>query len=114
MALSPKKLEKVINIILDKKAENVLLLDLRKISPITDFFIICTAQSALHAQAICCDLDVKLKQLDLSPHHIEGYQVGQWILLDCWDFVVHIFLADVREFYGLERLWGDAPQRRFA
>ncbi len=113
MAINKRKLDKIINIILEKKAENVLLLDLRKISPITDFFIICTAQSPLHAQAICRDLDMKLKKINLSPHHIEGYQVGQWILLDYWDFIIHIFLADVREFYGLERLWGDAPQRRF-
>lgn len=113
MAIRIKKLEEIINIIFEKKGDNVLLLDLRKRSPITDYFIICTSQSPLHAQAISIELEQRLKKQNIIPHHIEGYTNGQWIILDYWDFVIHIFLNEIRQFYGLERLWGDAPQKKF-
>lgn len=113
MAITKRKLESFIKIIFEKKGENVLLLDLRKFSPITDYFIICTAQSQLHAQAICNELSMRLKKMNILSHHIEGYNNAQWIILDYWDVVIHIFLSEIRQFYGLERLWGDAPQRRY-
>ncbi|MBS4016042.1 MAG: ribosome silencing factor [Candidatus Latescibacteria bacterium] len=113
MAVSKKKIEKIIELIFEKKGDEVLLLELKKRSPITDYFIICTAQSPLHAQAICQELETRLKKENIRPHHVEGYQNGQWVILDYWDFIVHIFLAEVRQFYGLERLWGDAPQTRY-
>lgn len=113
MAITKKKIEQIIEIIFEKKGQDVLLLELKKRSPITDYFIICTAQSPPHAQAIANELSVKLKKGDMLTHHIEGYQNGQWIILDYWDFIIHIFLAEVRQYYGLERLWGDAPQRRY-
>jgi ribosome-associated protein len=113
MSISKRKLESIINIIFEKKGDDVLLLELKKLSPITDYFIMCTAQSQPHAQAIADELSLRLKKQNLRPHHIEGYNNAQWIVLDYWDFVVHIFLNEVRQFYGLERLWGDAPQRRY-
>ncbi len=113
MAITPKKLQEIINIIFEKKGDDVLLLNIKKLSPITDYFIIVTAQSNLHAQAISDELAFRLKKQNILPHHIEGYPNGQWIVLDYFDFVVHIFLNEVRQFYGLERLWGDAPQKRF-
>lgn len=113
MAITKKNIEKIIELIYDKKAENILLLDLKKRSPITDYFVICTAQSPLHAQAIADELRGKLKNTKNHPHHIEGYDNGQWVIVDCWDFIVHIFLSEVRQYYGLERLWGDAPQRSY-
>ncbi|MEO0076711.1 MAG: ribosome silencing factor [candidate division WOR-3 bacterium] len=113
MAISKKKLNAIINIIFEKKGEDVLLLDLRKLSPITDYFIICTAQSPTHAQAISNELSDRLKKEKIYYHHIEGYNNAQWIVLDYFDFIIHIFQNEVRKFYGLERLWGDAPQRRF-
>lgn len=113
MAITKKNIEKIISIVYDKKADNILLLDLKKRSPITDYFIICTAHSPLHAQAIADELKSRLKKTKDRPHHVEGYENGQWIIVDAWDFIVHIFLAEVRQYYGLERLWGDAPQRRY-
>lgn len=93
----------------ERKGEEITILDLRRRSPITDFFVISTASSSLHAQAMADFVETSLDSLSL-PHHIEGYEVANWILLDYWDVLVHIFLSEVREFYGLERLWGDAPR----
>ncbi len=108
-------IEHIIKILIDKKASNILLLDLRKLSPIADYFLIATANSIPHAQALCDDIELRIKQdLGILPHHIEGYNPAQWILIDYIDVVVHIFLKEIREFYGLERLWGDAPQKRYA
>jgi len=113
MAITKKKLEEIVKIIFEKKGDNLLLMDLKRRSPITDYFIICTAQSPLHAQAISNEIESRLKKQNIRPHHIEGYTNGQWVILDYWDCLIHIFLSEVRQFYGLERLWGDAPQRRF-
>ena len=113
MLLNKSKIEKIVDIIFEKKGSDVLLLDIRKHSPVTDYFIICTASSQPHTQAIADDLLLKLKKQNLIPHHIEGYNNAQWILLDYFDFVIHIFLNETRQFYGLERLWGDVPQRRY-
>lgn len=104
----------VAQLIVDKKGENVLLLDLRKISPVADYFVLATAQSPLHAQAISDELVEKLKKVGCRVHHVEGYNQAHWILLDYLDIVVHVFLPEVRTFYGLERLWGDAPRKIFA
>ena len=113
MPLNKSKIKKIVDIIFEKKGSDVLLLDIRKHSPATDYFIICTAQSQPHTQAIADELLSKLKKQHLIPHHIEGYNNAQWILLDYFDFVIHIFLNETRQFYGLERLWGDVPQRRY-
>ncbi len=101
-------------LIVDKKGENVLLLDLRKISPVADYFILATAQSPLHAQAISDELVEKLKKVNYRVHHVEGYNQAQWILLDYIVIVIHVFLREIRTFYGLERLWGDAPRKAFS
>jgi len=89
----------------DKKGEDILLLNLRKISPITDYFVIATGLSSIHTRAIADSLIEKYK-----PHHCEGIESAKWILLDYLDFIIHIFTKETREFYGLERLWGDAPR----
>lgn len=104
---------KIVALLQGKKGADILLLDLRKTSPISDFFVLCTARSPLHAQALADEVLVRMKQANNPVDHVEGFEHGEWVLLDCWDVVVHIFLPEVREFYGLERLWGDMPQRRF-
>lgn len=104
---------RLLKIIEKKMGEDIVVLDLRKASPLTDFFIIATANSTVHARAIAdalCDRN-SLKGLKM-PHQIEGRENAQWILLDYIDVIVHIFLAETREFYGLERLWGDVPRKR--
>ena len=114
MKLASERAKKIAQLIVDKKGENVLILDLRRISPVADYFVLATAQSPLHSQAISDELVEKLKKENYRVHHVEGYNQAQWILLDYFDIVVHIFLPEVRNFYGLERLWGDAPSKVFA
>ncbi len=97
-----KALARLIN---EKKGEEIVIFDLKEISPITNYFVIAQGLSEIHNRTIAEYL-IEHKE----PHHIEGMEAGSWILLDYIDVIVHIFLKEVREFYGLERLWGDAPQ----
>lgn len=93
----------------NKKAFNILVLDLRKRSDLTDFFIICSGNSRMQVQAIA---DSVLDEVCKSSHKmptVEGYTSGNWVVLDLVDVVVHIFHKDVRVQYDLERLWGDVP-----
>jgi ribosome-associated protein len=93
----------------EKKAFDILVLDLRTCSDLTDFFIICSANSRMQTQAVA---DSILGQVYESPYKLsstEGYTSGNWVILDLIDVVVHIFHKDVRVQYDLERLWGDAP-----
>jgi ribosome-associated protein len=100
-------------IILGKLGEDVMVLDLRGRSPLADYFVIATASSTIHAQAIAEELAFELKHEGERMHHIEGAENGVWILLDYFNVVVHIFCGETRQFFGLERLWGDAPCQTF-
>ena len=114
MRITPERLAERIAAIVDEKlGEDVVVLDLRDSSPLTDFFVIATAGSTIHAQALASEITRQLREEGERPHHVEGLDTGTWVLLDYVDVVVHIFLTDVRQFYGLERLWGDAPHRDF-
>jgi ribosome-associated protein len=93
---------------LEKKAFDVKVLDLRKLSSVCDFFVICSANVEVHAKAIADWVIENLEERGVRYWHNEGYQACRWILLDYVDVVVHIFLPAVREFYSLEKLWGDA------
>lgn len=93
---------------LEKKAFDVRILDLRKLSSVCDFFVICSASVEVHAKAVADWITENLQQRQVEFWHNEGYQACRWILLDYVDVVVHIFLPQVREFYALEKLWGDA------
>jgi len=95
---------------LSKKAEDLVVLDLRKTSAFTDFFIICTGTNIRQVQAIADGVEEALRERDVRPALTEGYDRGQWILLDFFDFIVHIFLPVTRQYYDLERLWGDAKK----
>ena len=95
---------------LDKKAEQVHVLDLRKGSAFTDFFIIATGNNIRQVQAIADGIEEALKKTDVRPALVEGYSRAEWILLDYFDFIVHVFTPATREFYALERLWGDAER----
>ncbi|MFH1892604.1 MAG: ribosome silencing factor [Candidatus Zixiibacteriota bacterium] len=100
------------NFALDKKAADVVILDLRELTSVTDFFVICSGSAHVHVKAIADHIKESLTQEDQKPWHIEGLPYGSWVLMDCIDVVVHVFLKERREFYGLERLWGDAPIER--
>jgi len=88
-----------------KKGTEIVVFDVREISPITDYLIITTGLSEIHNRTIAEHI-----MQHGRPDHIEGFEIGQWILIDYFDVIVHIFSHEAREFYGLERLWGDAPQ----
>ncbi len=93
---------------LEKKAFDVKILDLRKLSSVCDFFVVCSANVEVHAKAIADWIMENLQKRGINFWHNEGYQACRWILLDYVDVVIHIFLPEVREFYALEKLWGDA------
>ena len=99
---------KVAELTLAKKASEVVILDLRKLTSVTDYFVICSGQSDTQVKAISDHIEQELERENLRFWHKEGYSNLQWVLLDYVDVVVHIFLPHIREFYGLERLWGDA------
>jgi|ERR1041384_534826 ribosome-associated protein len=94
----------------EKKATDMVLLDLRKIASFTEFFLICTGASTRQVQAISNAIEETLRKDGKRPLHIEGYSSAEWILLDYGDFIVHIFSPASRRFYDLERLWRDAPR----
>lgn len=96
---------------LDKKAQDVVVIDLDNICSFTDHFIICTGTSSRHNQTIAEGIDERLRKQGVRPLHIEGHKEGEWILLDYIDFVVHIFTGKAREFYDLERLWRAGKRR---
>ena len=95
---------------LDKQAEDPVVLDLRGLSDVTDYFLICHGNSDRQVLAIVDSIEERLRrEFDRRPSHIEGRRSGDWVLMDFVDFVVHVFQEDRRQFYRLERLWGDAP-----
>ena len=94
----------------DKKADDVLVLDLRQADAFTDFFIVATGQNRRQVQAIADAVEAALRARKQRPSHVEGYERGEWVLLDYFDFVLHVFAPTARAFYGLERLWGNAEQ----
>lgn len=94
----------------DKKARQVRILDIRNISPVTDYFVLCSGGSTNQVRAIADHVEEALGGLGVPPGHAEGYRNGRWILLDYGDVVVHVFHEDDREYYDLDRLWGDAPE----
>ncbi len=108
-ALAGKKLARLVGrLVLDKKGGEVVLIDLRRLSSIADFFVVATADADVHAHAIASHIQDKLKEKGIKMGHEE--KSGRWTLLDYSDVVVHIFLKEARRFYALEKFWGDAPQ----
>ena len=97
--------KKIAGLIGDKKGENIQIFDLRELSPITDFFVITTGLSEMHIKTLANHITEHE-----DPQHVEGLPGASWVLLDFFDVIVHIFSTDARAFYGLERLWGDAPK----
>jgi len=93
---------------LDMKADDVLLLNLKGVTDMTDYFVIASGTSDTHVRSIGEHLIARLKKQGHAVHHSEGLQQGRWVLLDFVDFVVHIFHPTLRSFYQLERLWSDA------
>jgi ribosome-associated protein len=106
-------MERAAELALERKASDVLLMDLREISSATDFFLLASGTSDIQVQAIAEHIIEGLKKAAVRPRHVEGLKEGRWILIDYFDFVIHVFHTSAREFYQLEVLWGDAPTRTF-
>ena len=112
--MRPKNLaKKIAKISYDKKADDIVIMNLKPLTTVCDYFLICTGESEPHIKAIADDIIKQTKSIGEAPWHIEGYSSLKWILLDYVDIVVHIFSRDVREFYNLERLWGDAQIEKY-
>jgi ribosome-associated protein len=106
---SNELIERISDLIFSKKGADVKILDLRELTTIADYFIICSADSDVQVKAIADEIDKQLHNEGIRLWHKEGYKGLNWVLLDYVDVVVHVFKKSVREFYNLERLWGDAP-----
>ena len=105
----PAELARAADLLAERKAQNLLLMDLRGLSNATDYFLLASGTSDLHARSIAEHVIEELKKDGVRPDHVEGLRGGRWVLIDYIDFVVHVFHPAAREFYQLERLWGDAP-----
>ena len=95
---------------LDKKASDVVILDLRGTPAFTDFFVLCSGQSTRQVKAIVDAVEETLRAAKIRPAHVEGYDRAEWILMDYFTFIVHVFTPQTRAFYSLERLWGNAER----
>lgn len=101
--------EKIADLFFNKKGYDVRIIDLRSLTTFSDFFVICSADSDTQVKAIADEVDKSLRDEGIKCWHKEGYTALSWVLLDYVDVVVHIFKKEAREFYNIEKLWGDAP-----
>jgi ribosome-associated protein len=106
----PSQLTKAVAAAGAKKASAITVLDLRKTGAFTDYFLICTGANPRQVHAIADGIEEALKAVKVRPAHVEGYDRAEWVLLDYFDFIVHVFSPNARQFYGLERLWGAATR----
>ena len=106
----PAQIDRAIAAAEDKKAVDLVVLDLRKAAGFTDFFVIASGTNVRQVRAIADAVMEALAADGVKPAHVEGYDRSEWILLDYFDFIVHVFAPETRMFYGLERLWGNAER----
>ncbi len=105
----PEGLRRAVDAASARKAREMVLLDVRGLNDVTDYFLIASGTSDAHVRGVGGAVLDDLLEAGFRAHHVEGMTTGRWVLLDYVDFVVHVFHPDTRAFYGLERLWGDAP-----
>jgi ribosome-associated protein len=106
----PKQIDRALKAADGKKAVDLVVLDLRKAAGFTDFFVICSGTNTRQVRAIADGVMETLAENGTKPAHLEGYDRSEWVLIDYFDFIVHVFSPDTRQFYGLERLWGSAER----
>jgi ribosome-associated protein len=104
--------EAAAHLALEKKATDILILDLRELTSAADRFVICSGDSETQVKAIADHVSEKLREKGSKVWHVEGLEGRRWVLLDFVDVVVHVFYSETRAYYGLENLWGDAPAKR--
>jgi ribosome-associated protein len=110
----PSQIDRAVAAAEDKKAVDLVVLDLRKAAGFTDFFLIASGTNTRQVRAIADGVMETLADQGVKPAHVEGYDRSEWILLDYFDFIVHVFAPETRVFYGLERLWGNAERIELA
>ena len=104
-----KSVQRIIHHIQEKKGEDIVIIDLRGISSVADFFILATGSTGVHVKAIADEVKEKLKkENDAQPWHVEGFEAQKWVLIDYVDVVVHVFDNETRKYFRLENLWKDA------
>ena len=106
----PEEVQRAADLAMELKAHGVMILDLRGISTATDYFVLASGTSDVQVKAIADHVVGVLKKQGVRPQHVEGLRGGRWVLVDYVDFVVHVFHPQARDFYQLEKLWGDAPR----
>ena len=94
----------------EKKARDIVQMDMIGLMSTNDYFVICSANTATQVRAIADNIEEKLEKAGISFLHTEGYREGEWVLLDYGDTIAHVFQQEAREYYALERLWGDAKR----
>ncbi len=108
------RIDQIVEVLQDKKGVDILLMDLRGLSDAADYFVLCTGTSEQHVRTLADEVAQSLKEAGDPPWHIEGMATRRWVLVDFVDIVVHVFRQEARDFYALERLWGDAKCTEFA
>ena len=104
----PDAVREAVAAMVDKKALDIVLLDLREAGAFTDFFVVGSGRTTRQVQAIADAVNERLRAIGARPNHVEGYDHAEWVLIDGFDLLVHIFTVETRDVYGLERLWGNA------
>ena len=113
LELDHRMLKDVVGAVEDKKGRDISLLNLKGISMVTDYFLIATGNSTTQVKAITNHIEEKLPEIGIPLLRVEGLPDAKWVLVDCGDLVIHVMTPDQREFYNLERLWGDAEVMTF-
>jgi ribosome-associated protein len=109
-----QKILLAVNAALEKKAKNLVILNIRNITSFADYTVICSGTSDRQVQSIASSIEESLKKAGILPLGVEGEKGGRWVLMDYADIVIHVFYEPVREFYDIERLWSDAPKMEVA
>lgn len=104
-----RKVRQAARAALERKAIDVVVLDVQGVSSVTDYFLVCSGRSTTHLESISDAIRAELKTDGVRPLHAEGHAESGWVLLDYGDVLMHVFLEDTRAYYALERLWGDVP-----
>ena len=111
MELTPRELAlKAAHFLSEKKASDVAVLEITDLTVLADYFVICTGTSSTQVRSLAEEVEFRLSELGIEPHHIEGHRSTSWVLLDYSSVIVHVFYKDSREFYRLEHLWADAKR----
>ncbi len=109
-----QKILLVVNAALEKKAKNIVILNIKNVTSFADYTVICSGTSDRQVQSITSSIEASMKKAGTLPLGVEGEKGGRWVLMDYADMVVHVFYEPVREFYDIERLWSDAPKMKVA